>query len=258
MESTREKIRKETKQPGLDFCRDVDAQSKALHEIFEPMKTKYALARKSIDDYEKEIEQNRINEERERVEAIGTAITHLRELPLTIMGRTASQVEEVYSSIPTPSEEVFQERLDEALNVYRDSMGKLEDQILAMRKSEEADKIIAEQVEAQRMKDAAREQKEKAEREEFEKEKAELARERAELDREKNAKIEAENLARVEAEAEELAEQQERETLEMEQSEKIAKEGNYQKTLEDMSKFNSNESLLDAIIHGLVRGVSYE
>ena len=279
VESTREKIRKETKEPYLNRGREIDDRSKELHEIFEPMKTKYALARKSIDAWEAEQEQKRIDIERRRVEAISAEITRLADLPANIIGQTASQIEEIYDSVHVPDVEVFQERHSEALTVYRNSMEKLEIQILAMRKSEEADKIIAEEkAKAKEAKDKV-DAEIKAEKEAFAKEKAELKAEREELDREKREKQEAEDMAKAEKEAEEMAES-ERVAEEANEEKRVAKaqsdrasqdkihKGWEKEALEDLEKaldkdefgnnFNGAIVLLEAIIKGEIRHVSWE
>ena len=220
VESTREKVRKEQKEPSLAYGREVDARSKELHEIFEPMKLQYGVARKAIDVWEAEQEQKRIREEELRTRTIDKEITKLREIPLTIMGKSAKEIEAIYDHSPVPSIEIFQERHEEAIIVYKDSMTKLEDQILTMRKSEQADIIIAEEKKKADEAKARVDAEIRKDRENFEKEKAELKKEREALDAEKNAQKEKENRERVEQELKEMAE-----------SERIAEEANREKRI---------------------------
>ena len=210
-----EKTRKVIVAPALAFSKKVNNLAKEYTEMLTDTETLLFTERHKVEVYEQEQEQKRITAERERVEAIGTEITRLREIPLTVMGKSAEEIEKIYDSIPVPTIEIYQERHDEAITVYKDSMEKLENQILTMRKSEQADIIIAEEkVKADEAK-ARVDAEIKADREQFEKEKAELAKEREDLDREKREKLEEENRKKAEAEAEEMAE-----------SERIAEEAN--------------------------------
>ena len=213
-----EKKRKELCAPALAYNKNVNKIAREYTEMLENTENLLFGQRHKVEVYEKQQEQKRIDAERERVEAIGAEITKLIEVPASIIGISAQEVEDVYDSIPVPSVEIFQERHEEAVIVYRNTMEKLEIQILAMRKTEEADKIIAEERAKADEAKAKVDAEIKAEREAFAKEKAELKAEREELDREKNEKIEAEAMAKAEKEAEEMAE-----------SERIAEEANEEK-----------------------------
>ena len=210
VESTREKIRKQTKEPGLTFCREVDARSKELHEIFEPMKIEYGQARKQIDDYEKEQEQKRIEAEQTRVNKINEEISVLRMIPSNSIGFTSEALTNIYSKIEVPDDLVFKERLEEAIEVYKDTMNKLESMIATAKGAEEVEKVRQEAEAKHQAEKKALEEEARKERETFEAEKAEFEAEK----KARQSVIDAEDEERAKKKAEEEAEAYEKEQAE--------------------------------------------
>jgi len=204
-----EKLRKHFKEPSLTYGRAVDTTAKEITAIYEPAKLAWNTARKRIDDFEKIQEQKRIDAERERVENIGRAITALQMLISSCVGLNSIDLVAKYESVEIPTEEFYQERHNEAVEVYKDTMSKLESMISTAKGAEEVEKVRAEAEERHQAEKKALEEDAKREREEFEREKFEFQKEKDKLKAEQDAKDEAEALKKAEQEAKELAEQQE-------------------------------------------------
>lgn len=214
-----EKKRKELKAPALEYGKKVDAIAKEFQEIVHSKELELFSERNKVEQYEKEQEQKRLDAERERVEKIGKAITHLQMIPLDSMGKSCAELKEVYESIDMPNDEIYAERLDEAILVYKDTLNKLETAIDTAEKAEQAEAIQREAEERRVKEDEERIAKGKAEREvldnerkAFEKEKEEHARiireQQEEINRQ-NAEREAEELAKKQAEEEKARREQE-------------------------------------------------
>jgi len=242
--SSVEKLRKQFKEPSLTYGREVDSLAKEIQAIYEPAKLKFAMARKQIDQYEKEQEQKRLDVERERVEAIGTAITQLKMIPLDAMGKTSEELTSIYESIEIPSLEIYAERLDEAMLTYKDTMNKLEVAIETTIKAEQAESIQAEADAERERVEAIALDKQKKEREAFEKEKAEFAEMKAEREREAQAQQEDINRQNAEREEEELSRQQKieaEEQVKRDEIERVAQEKNAEKIYTDIQNTLSND-----------------
>jgi len=259
VESTREKIRKQTKQPGLDFCREVDAKSKELSEIFEPKKIEWAAARKQVEDYGKEQEQKRIDAERARVEAIGHAITRMQMIPSGAIGMKSGGLTEIYEGIEIPTETEYQERYEEAIITYKDTMSKLETMIGQAKSVEEAEAIQAEAAKKQAEIQAKQQAEQQAEREAFEEEKRIFEEEKQKA----KEREEAEALKLAEARAEQFAKEQvEAKLLEQDETEQRAIE-RFNSTALIIAEYikcspEQAKDLLAAIQHGKIEGVTYE
>ncbi len=187
-----EKTRKIVKDPVLQYGRKIDATAKELKAIIEPTKDKLMDGRKLIENEEERKQQEVINAELERQEGIETFINKLNQLPMSAIGKTSLEIQEIINNLIAPTEETCYERLVEAVAIWQNTNNALEGMFEAAVKVENADKIAEEQ-EAIRVAEAEMaEAKRVAEREEFEAEK------RA---------FEAEKVERAEAEALEVAKQ---------------------------------------------------
>ncbi len=258
--SSVEKLRKHFKEPSLIYGRAVDALAKEIQAVYEPAKIKWSQARKQIDDYEKEQEQKRANAEMDRVNLINEKINDLRMIPGSSIGMDSKRLEKFYNSVKVPDAIVFQERLEDAIEVYKDTMNKLETSIETTRKAEEAEKIQAENKKRQDEENAKIKAEQDAERETFLKEKAEFEAEKKALQDEKDSVAEEEAMKVAEQEAEALAIQQDQESQEQAIKTQKQLENNRKETLVDMSHFFGKgglDGLLVAIENNEVRGLSY-
>ena len=204
-----DKTRKLLKSPALEYGRTVDRIAKELQESINPTEDKLFIERNKVEQYEKELEQERINAEMKRVEDIGHAITKLKMIPLDAMGKSSEELKVVYESIVMPSEAIYAERLDESMNVYKDTLNKLEMAIETTEKAEQAEFILAESETKRLAEEAILEESRQKERDVFEKEKEAFRLQKLEQDRiirERQEEIYKQN---AEREAEELMKKQE-------------------------------------------------
>ena len=282
-----EKQRKHLKAPSIEYGKSVDKIARELQESINPKELELFEQRNKVEQFEKVQEQKRIDAERERVELIVNNITKLKMIPLESMGKNSNDLTAIYGGIIIPSEEEYQERIEEAILTYKDTMQKLEVAIDTAQKAEQAEAIQAE-TEAKRAKeDEERQAKYRAEREAFEAEKREFqeqkeAQER--LMREQQEEInrqerlrEIEEQEQGEAQERLMREQQEeinrqerlREIEEQEQGEaqerlmreqqgKKLFDDKYKETITEMKTFISEENLLDGIIKGNIPNVKWE
>ena len=267
--SSIEKVRKRIVEPALNFQRTANALAKDLKSIIEPAKIRYAEARSKIDKYEQELEQKRIDEERERVRLIDEAINNLRMIPSNFIGENSEKLTSVYESIEIPDPEQFKERLEEAVEVYKDTLEKLETMIAQAKGAEEVEKIHAAAEAKRKEEEAARDEELRVEREKLRDERAALDKEKAELQAAKDAAAEAERMAKAKAEAEELRLQQEQmEAKRLREEEQTTKQLEAE-ALSDLEKViieNVNDDdgmvelsgeVLSAIIEGKIRHVTF-
>ncbi len=265
-----EKRRKELKAPVIAYGKTVDRIAKEYQELIHTKELELFDQRNKVDQYEKEQEQKRIDEERERVELIGAKITALKMIPLDSMGENSETLTAIYMGVAIPSEEEYQERLDEATITFKDTMYKLEAAIDTAKKAEQAEAIQAESEAKRKEEDEKRVEAERLDREKFEAEKRAFkeqkeAQERAirdqqeEIDRQNKAK-ELEEIAQKEAQERAIRDQQEAQELktkELENIESVARAYDYTlKTINELC--DTPQDVLDLIIDGEVPNVFWE
>ncbi len=261
IDSTREKVRKQQKEPALNYGRVVDARSKELHEIFEPRKIEYGQARKQIDEFERVQEQKRIEAEQERLRVIDNEISKLRMIPSNFIGETSEKLTTIYNSIDIPDDLVFKERLTEAIETYKDTMGKLESMIATAKGAEETQKLRDKRDEQDRLRKEKADKEIEEEREAFRLEKEAFQKEKDEAQRAEKAEAEAKRIKIIEAEAKELEERQAEEAKKRATASQEQAKANYKETLEGMVKAEDKggiQGILDAIINNEIRGLLYE
>ena len=251
-----EKARKTLKDPALQYGKEVDSKAKDLKALLAPLEDQLFIQRKKYEDYLDKVKQDEINAEQERVRLINVEIEKLRMMPSNFIGSTSEVLTNVYSKVEVPSEELFQERLEEAIEVYKDSMNKMETMIAQAKGAEEAEATRAEQTKADAASKAEEQKVLDAERAELAKEREEIEAFKRDQAKRQQAEQEAQDLANAEAEAalvardnEELIHNNKAETLE---------------NLRDIIKYfeintaDMPEAILESIIAGKVRGVFYE
>jgi hypothetical protein len=224
-----EKVRKHLKEPSLAYGKEVDAKAREYKQMMADTEDLLFIQRHRVESFEADKKQKLLDDEKIRVDTISASITNLIGVPSACIGMNAAELELAYGSVDLPDEDIYQERTDEALHHFKETMHKLEGMIDQARKAEAADEIIkAEQERAAKLKkeeDAARakEQAEFAAEKQKEQaklaaEKQALAAEKAEWNRKKNAEeeerrkeIAEENAERLEREQAEAAEKRKRE-----------------------------------------------
>ncbi len=256
-----EKTRKSLKSPAIEFGKMCDFKAREYKELMADTEARLFVERKKWEDYEAEKEQKKINDELDRVDLINSKVATLREIPSNAIGKSVADLKEIYESIVIPDEEIYQEQIDLANEVYKDTITKLEVMIEQITKAEEGEVLAREAEEKRAAEQKIIDEKAKTERAEFEREKAEFQKEKDALNAEKNAKAESERMQQVEIEAEELADRQAKESQDrLQESQEIAK-SNRKETLEGMARAsdkNGLEGILDAIIKNEIRGLRYE
>ncbi len=151
-----EATRKRIKAPALAYSKRVDALAKEI--TAKGKETEYRLSNivKKADDYKQAKKREAELKELKRVEAIQAKIEALRELPLVTMGNTSDRLTEVYNSIIHPTVEEYEERYEDAIIVWKNTLEKLDKAIETTIKAETAEKVEAElRKEAKRKEDEA-------------------------------------------------------------------------------------------------------
>ena len=214
--TTIEKRRKILKEPVLQYSRAVDAVAKELQATINPKEIELFAERNKVEEYQKCMEEEKARAEIERVRRIDEEIFKLKMIPSDAVGKTHSELLEIYNDIVIPDPLMFEEKIDDAISVYKDTMHKLETMIEQAKNAEEVEKIRAEEKARRDAEDAERRAKEEEERRKFEEEKRafqeekrKLEAEKRKLEAEKQAKEEEERRKAVELEAELMAKEEE-------------------------------------------------
>ena len=252
-----EKVRKHLKEPSLAYGKEVDAKAREYKQMMADTEDLLFIQRHRVESFEADKKQKLLDDEKIRVDTISASITNLIGVPSACIGMNAAELELAYGSVDLPDEDIYQERTDEALHHFKETMHKLEGMIDQARKAEAADEIIkAEQERAAKLKkeeDAARAK----EQEELAAEKQALAAEKAEWNRKKNAEeeerrkeIAEENAERLEREQAEAAEkrkrEQEEESKRVEEEKKLEAKAT-EATIKKIEK-NATTELTDILI----------
>ncbi len=204
-----EKKRKEIVAPALAFTKQANSIAKEYTALLADTETRLFTQRSTVEQYEKDKELKRINDENDRVRALDEEIGKLRMIPSDSIGLTSEALTTIYSAIEMPDPTVFKEKLDLAIDTYKDTMLKLESMIETTKQAEEVEQVRAEEEAKRKEAQALADAKAKQEREDFEKEKAEFQREKDEAQRVKNEVAEVEALRVAEEVAEAYAKEQE-------------------------------------------------
>jgi len=230
-----EKTRKKLKAPALAYGKNVDAIAKEFQELINPKELELFAERNKVEQYEKDQELKRIEAERERVENIANAIASLKMIPLDHMGESSEVLTDIYDAIGMPSEEIFGERLDEAILTYKETLNKLETAIEQTKLAENAQALQDEAETKRKKEDSEREKVRKEEREAFEKERSDFEEKKKQQEREIQEQQEDINKQKAEVEAEELAKLQEEETTKKRSKDLAQYKINFQQTYDDMN-----------------------
>lgn len=203
-----ENRRKELKAPILDAGRLIDAEAKRLARRIQQIEDPLAEQRRKVREAIKARKEAAERAERDRLAKIQAGFDNLEELAIGLDFMTSDQAQKALGQIQAfeISEDVFQERTEEALEARRQLEQKVADYV--------ARRI---QVEAE---DAER----KAEEERLRKEREELEREKEALRQEKEAAAEKEREERIRQEERDAAAQKEREAAEKDEREKAERE----------------------------------
>ena len=258
-----EKVRKRLKEPALSFGKLVDSKAKELKEAMADTEQKLFIERNKVEKYEQVQQQKKIDAELARQTKIENMVSDLRMVPGNAIGMDSERLTKLYETVEIPQESVFEERFDEAIEIYKDTINKLETMIETAQYAEKAE-ALAKEAEAKRQAEQKIiDDKAQAEREEFLREKAEFQKEKDALKAEQDAKVEAEKMKLAEQEAKEFAEQQEAEAKALQEEQEKAeakrrkdtqaeKESRITETLDAMNKYTDNGLLLNEIIAGVI------
>lgn len=184
-----EKTRKLVKDPVLQYGRKIDATAKELKAIIEPTRDKLMDGRKLIENEEQRKQDEAERLERDRQMNIHNFIESIKNLPMSAIGKTSLEIQDIIRLAPQPTPENCDERLSEAVTIWRNTSEALDGMYENAVKVEKADEIQKE-LEEERLKEEAKANQKlsderdamRKEREDMEREKAEFAREKAERD----------------------------------------------------------------------------
>ena len=208
-----EKTRKTVKDPVLQYGRKIDATAKELKAIIEPTRDKLMDGRKLIENEEQRKQDEAERLERERQMNIHNYIELIKNLPMSAIGKTSLEIQDIIRHASQPTLQNCEERLSEAVTIWKNTSEALDGMYLTATKAENADRILEEEG-VKRAEAEARAEAERAkEKDALRKEREEFELEKAEHNAIKIAEQEAKNLEQVEREAEE------REKAEIAQSE---------------------------------------
>jgi hypothetical protein len=266
-----EKTRKELKSPALEYGKKVDEIAKEFQAKIATKEMALQIARKTVEDHEQRKLEEAEEKEMERIYAIETKITDMRNLPLGLMGCKSDTIKDVIEKLPLPETEQYEEFIDKAIDTYRLTMSQLESAYETTIKAEQSDKREEERQEREAKERAEREAKEREEREKFEAAQAKFREEQRQAQETIRLQQEEINRQRAEHEAEELATRQEVERIDRAKADRKAKSAKDKadtklfaerrettKTeLEKYEDFGSAGMLIDAIINGQVPNVKW-
>lgn len=256
-----EKVRKHLKQPAIEYGREVDGKAREYKNMMADKEDQLFIQRRKVEDYEAEQKQVLLDKEKARVDAINVAIFELQNLPTANIGNSAAQLLETYEGVAIPEDDIFQERMDEALHIYSGTMHKLETMLDTATKAEEAEKLIAKEQERAAEIQAKADEAAAKEREIFEAEKKELAEEKAEFNRKMNKEEEDRRKKKAEEEAQKLQDEQEAQGKRMAEDAHQAKERAITSMSEVINLWRSStsqeiaENIYKAIKEGKIEGV---
>jgi len=216
---TIQKRGKEAREDATAFSKAVIAEEKALVDLISPEEERVLSLRDAWDANVEAERQAKIAAERARVEALQVRVAEIRNLPLTMTGKSSTEISQtigiLVGNTPGASFEEFEEQAKAARLEALDRLAKMETEQRGVEFEQEMARQEAERQRQAQAEEAARLQ---AEREELARLRAEQAR-LAEERREQEAKLaaeraEAERIRKLEDEARAFKLRQEREELE--------------------------------------------
>ncbi len=247
-----ERVRKTYKQPALDYGKDLDKKARELKEKIAPYEDELFLQRRVWEDEEARAKQEALDAENQRVAQIAEGLSFLRSIPLNAFGKSHKELCTIYEDVVAsiPEEELFADRLDEAMVIYKNSMAKLMDMIENAEKVEAAEKLIkaAEDKAAVKAEEEAKALKEEREA---------LDKERREFEAEKKASNEAVLKQKAEKDAAALEEKQKEEAVIKAKQQDIVEKQAEAEALFDLENCNDAKEILSAIIGGGIRHVEW-
>ena len=165
---------KAAREDATAFSKAVIAEERKLIAIIEPEEERVFGLRDAYDTQEKAKKDAAIAAERARVDAIKTHIAAIRNLPLSVVGKSATEISAVISSLAgSPIDESYEELQAEAAQARHDALDQLAKAETAQRAVEieaESKRQAETRAAAERAEEAARL---KAEREELDRQRAE-------------------------------------------------------------------------------------
>lgn len=253
-----EKSRKRIVDPAYKYMKAANQMAKDLTGITLDAEQRLFAERKKVEQHEQLQIEAAAKAEQARVEEIDKKINFIKTMTINLIGTKSTTIADFIGKLEVPSEDIFQERIDEANAAYRTTMTQLETMYDTAIRAEQADKIEAERKAQAEAEQAERDAKMKEEREAFEAEKAAFREEQ-----------EAQARVNLEREEEELKEKQEAEAVEAARvaeaaaKEAAEKEDAYYRECEDkalnaMGECEDHQSLLEAIINGKIPYVKWE
>lgn len=217
---TIQKRGKEAREDATAFSKAVIAEEKALVDLISPEEERVLSLRDAWDAKVEAERQARIAAERQRVESLQARVAEIRNLPLTMTGKSSSEISQtigiLVGNTPGASFEEFEEQAKAARLEALDRLAKMETE---QRDVEFAQEMARQEAERQRQAQAEESARLQAEREELARLRAEqearLAEERLQQEAALAAeRAEAERIRKLEDEARAFKLQQEREELE--------------------------------------------
>jgi len=270
-----EKVRKELKAPSLEYGKKVDSIAKEFQSLIAAKELQLTTQCKIVENHEKLKQEAYEQAERDRRDAIRLKIEKIKNLPLDHFNSSAEELTNVLESLRPANEDEYEEFTEDdraALDVTTMQLQTARENKI---KTEQAEKIQAENekrlTEEQRIKD----EESRKEREKFEAEKAEFQRQKDEQQRVIDEQQEQINLQNAEREAEALAKQQEiqqeefrkqrereAEALVKEKAEKEKIDAENFKSAKDitfsqMNALKTKKDILAAIIDGKIDNVRW-
>ncbi len=252
-----EKVRKILKAPALAFGKEVDSRAKELAFSIYDKEIALFIQRDKVEKNEQRKQDEAERFERERQMNIHNLIESIKNLPMSAIGKTSQEVNDIISNATQPTQENCEERYDEAVVVWTNTKQALDGMVKSAVMVEQAEEIQAEAEDKRKEEEAILENQRSDERAEFEKEKAEFKAMKAAHNREEEAKKEAENLVRAEREAEELERQEEEDQINKEIQASKAIESRKIETLEAMGAYANKVQLLNGIIAGEIPNLGW-
>lgn len=253
-----EKKRKLLKEPALKYGKEVDGLAKEFTAMLSTTEEKLKKQREKVEQEEQRKQEEHARKEQQRQKDIDEGINFFKDLPVQLIGTKSDTIKDVLDNLKVPTVETFQERTEEALNVFLDTKQKLETMLDYAIRMEQADKIAEEAAAKAAEEQAAKDKAAAAEREAFEEEKRKFREEQEQANREAMARQEELNRQEAEREAEELAKKQEEEAKAKAAADRELQAQREDEALNAMGAYDDHNLLLSAIITGLIPHVKWE
>lgn len=216
-----EKVRKGLKAPALEYGKKVDTIAKEFQSKIKPFEDKLLEQRKAVEDNEARKQREAEEAEEKRIADIKSKLEDIKNLPLSMMLKTAQEITDTLCNIVSIEKEEFQEFYEEAI----DLVVKVREQLTQLRDNKElvenAKKLQDEaEVEARRLKELE-DKKLQDEKAEFEAERAKFQQQKEAFEAQQRAVQEEADRKEAERLADELQAKQEAERADREKQKEL-------------------------------------